>query len=244
MAADKLTGSPAIPPGDLDHDSATKQAELGSEYTDGASRRFRYCLAGATALVPGKLQQSPAEITNHQDLTPAAAAIGDTSVTATLGATAAAANLYAEGFLIVTVTPGQGYIYKIAGHAAVASAGSATLNLADPIEVALTTSSRVDLVLNPWSGVVVCPTTQTSSPAGAAVTAVTAAQYGFIQTRGPAAILANGALTVGDPVVASDAVAGAVEVSADGAPEQLPVVGHAITGVADTEYGAINMLLA
>jgi hypothetical protein len=197
------------------------------------------CFAVATALVPGQLQQAAAEVTNHQNLTPAAAAIAASSVTVTLGATAATANQYAEGWLLVTVTPGQGYQYRIKSHPAADASATLVVTLEDPVEVALTTSSRCDLVRNPWAAVIVNPTTATSSPCGVAVNNIAASSFGWLQTHGPACCLADGALTVGVNVSASNAVAGAMEaaVTAQAA------IGHVMTGVADTEYGAVFLTL-
>jgi hypothetical protein len=234
-----LSGDVAVAASSVTSSSATKEFALGARAKMPDGRTFRYCLAGGTALVPGKLQQAPAQITNHQNLTPAAAAIGATSVTVTLGATAATANQYAEGWVVVTVTPGQGYQYKIASHPAADASATLVLTLEDPIAVALTASSRVDLVLNPYSGVIVNPSTATSAPVGVAVYPVTAAQYGWIQTGGSSVILADGALAVGTNVAASNAVAGAVE-AATGVQA---AIGEALTGVADTEYGAVRLLL-
>lgn len=210
---------------------------LGAKFVDQNGNAYRRVLVGGTALVPGKLYQAPAEITDHQGLTPAAAAIGATSVTVTLGATAVTANQYAGGYLIVTITPGQGYKYLISSHPAASGAATCVLQLADPIVVALTTSSRVDMVLNPYSGVVVNPTTATSCPVGAAVHAAAAATYSWLQTGGVAALLADGALAVGTNVCASNATAGAVE-AATGVQA---LVGLAQTGVATTDYGAVKL---
>ena len=44
-----------------------------------------------------------------------------------------------------------------------------TFTLQDPIEVALTTASRIDVKSNPYDGVVVQPTSRTSAPVGVAV---------------------------------------------------------------------------
>jgi hypothetical protein len=228
-----------ISPGDLTLNTSTAQAGLGAKAVTGDGREFRYVLAGGTALVPGKLQQAPAEITNHQNLTPAAAAIGATQVTVTLGATAATANQYAGGLLIVTTTPGQGYAYQISSHPAADASATLTVTLTDPIVVALTTSSVVDLVLNPYSGVIVNPASASSAPVGGAVHAVTAAQYGWIQSHGACALLADGTVTVGTSLVASNATAGAVEALTG----VQAIVGLALTGIATTEYGAVHLML-
>lgn len=212
-------------------------AKLGALATTGDGRYFRYAIAGATALVPGTLQQASAEVTGSQNLAVAAAAIGATSVTTTSNVTCSA-NDFAGGYLIVTITPGQGYQYQILSHAA-ASAAPVTLNLADPIVVALTTSSRVDLVANPYKGVVINPTTATSCPVGVAVAATPISYYGWLQVRGVGTVLADGAVVVGTQVVASNATAGAVEALTG----VQAIVGTAVTGVATTDYGAINLEL-
>ncbi|MBI3231846.1 MAG: hypothetical protein HYZ51_02070 [Candidatus Doudnabacteria bacterium] len=237
--ATPLMSSPMVVGQQLFTTSADQLHNLGERVETNDGRAYRYCKAGATTLVVGKLQQSAAELTNHQNLTPVAAAIGDTSVTVALGATAATANQYAGGYLVVTLTPGQGQQYKIKSHPAAALSTSVVLTLEDPIVVAITTSSRCDLVPNPYSAVVINPTTATSSPVGVAIFAITNGQFGWLQVEGPATIVADGAITVGVNVSASNAVAGAVEaaVTAQGA------VGRALTGIADADHGAIMLNL-
>lgn len=233
----QVTADVQVAAAGLTSNTSTALHPLGSRVVTPDGRVFRYAKAGGTTLVPGTLLQSAAELTNHQNVAPAAAAIGATSVTVTLGATAATANFYAGGYLIVTVTPGQGYQYLISSHPAADSGATLALTLADPIVVALTTSSRCDLVANSYSGVVINPTTATSTPVGVAVTPITNAQFGWIQTGGIATILSDGGSTVGTNVSASNATAGAVEaaVTAQAA------VGVAVTGVATTEYGAFKL---
>lgn len=210
---------------------------LGAKAYTGDGREFRFVLAGGTALVPGKLQQSQAETTGWENLTPTATAAGATSIV-TSSTVTVAANALAGGFVFVTVTPGQGYQYKIKGNTA-ATAAAVTIYLEDPILVALTTSSRIDVVASPYSSVIVNPATATGSPVGVAVYPVTAAQYGWIQVSGAANVLADGAVTVGTNLVASNAVAGAVE-PATGVQA---LVGIALTGISDTEYGSVMLRL-
>lgn len=213
--------------------SPTQEHPLGSRFTTSDGRVFRYCLAGAVDLVVGNVIQAPAQDTAHQQLTPAAAAVGATSIVAALGASAAAANLYAEGWAIIDTTPGLGYAYPISGHAAVASSGNITANLDrdSTVQVALTTSSRVSLQRNPYAGVIQSPaTTLTGAVVGVCVYPITAAQYGWIQTHGPAAVLIGGTPGVGLAVVVPGDTAG--EVVVDGAASATKVVGSMmVTGV-------------
>lgn len=233
----KLMSALTTAPGDLTSNTSTPMTSVGTLIHTDDGRSFRYVLAGATALVPGKLYQASAQVTGDQNLAVAAAAIGATTVTTTSTVTVTA-NQYAGGWVMVTVTPGQGYQYKIKSHPA-ATAAAVTLTLEDPIQVALTTSSRIDLCQNVYSNVIVNPATASSNPVGVAVYPVTAAYYGWIQTHGPTNVLADGAITTGTQLCASNGVAGAVEPLAG----VQTAVGYAINGIADTEYGAVYLTI-
>lgn len=237
--ASVLTQYPASAPYGLFSQDTAAQIDLGSKFVDKAGNEYVYLKAGATALVAGTLLQAPAEATNHQDVVPAAAAIGATSVTVTLGATAATANQYAGGWLLITVTPGEGYKYLIASHPAANASATLVLTLEDPIQVALTTASNCDLVPNPYNGVVINPTIATSCPVAVATDVVAISGFGWGQTKGVACILSDGGSTVGTNVSASNATAGAVEAAVTAQ----AFVGVAVTGVATTEYGAFKINL-
>lgn len=191
--------------------SATQDTQLGAMGRTPDGRVFRYSVAAADT-VAGSLYQSAAPIPNHLANTPPAVAVGAKSFTYTPGATVGAANLYAEGYLQVDTTPGNGYTYTVSGHPAIASATAFTLTLREPIQIALTTSSRVGLVHNPWKNVIVAPTTLTAGAAGVAPTIITGTQYGWLQTRGPASVLINGTPGVGVAVMNSATAAGALDV--------------------------------
>lgn len=223
---------------DLFVSSSTANNTIGSYAETSDGRGFRYAKAGATALAVGKLQQASAQDTaNFQDLQPVAAAIGAKSVTI-ITATTFTANQVAGGQMVVTVTPGVGYSYRISANSAV-TGGSVVLTLEDPLIVALTTTSRVDVAPSAFSGVIVRPTTATSAPVGVAVAATPAANFGWLQVRGVANLLADGAITAGAPVAASASVAGAVVVATSTV--TTPVIGYALTGIATTEYGPIML---
>lgn len=235
----QLGSAPLIQPQDLFVSSTTPQAVVGSYAETADGRGFRYAKAGATALVAGKLQQSSAEDTsNLENLAVAAAAIGATSVTTTSTVTLAA-NQAAGGYLIVSASTGAGYQYRIAGHAA-ATAAIVTFNLEDPIVVALTTSSKIDVIPNPYDSVVVNPTSATSAAIGAAIVATPASNYGWLQTHGPSTLLADASVaTVGTTLRASTATAGAVGVTGG----STAIVGIALTGIASAEYGAVYLTI-
>lgn len=235
-----LTGAIQVAAQTLHSSSADQYHNLGELIFSNDGRAFRYSKAGGTALVAGQLQQSQVEDTDTQNMTAVAAAVDDLSIVSTTTVTVTA-NEYAEGFILVTVTPGVGRLYKIKGHIAYTSAAP-TFNLAEPVRVALTTTSRLDAMANPFNAVVVAPTTYTSSVAGAAVHPIVASEFGWLQVGGVANLLADGALVVGEPVIRSNGTAGSVEPTTTTFTVQ-GFVGYAKTGVATTEYGAVDLKL-
>jgi hypothetical protein len=180
-------------------------------------RRFRWCKAGASDLVAGNVIQSSAFLTNHTVMGVTATPIGATSLVVTPGATAGAANLYAEGYIAISITPGLGYTYQVSSHAAITASTAFTLNLvpSEPIQVALTTSSKVDLIANPYQNVIQFPvTTATGKLVGVAPYIISANQNGWLATWGPCAVLNKGTTGAGLAVGVPGTVAGGVVIFA------------------------------
>jgi hypothetical protein len=222
-----MFGGELIAPGqDMFVSSADQKHSLGTRYRARDGRVYFYSVAGASDTVAGSLYQGPAPIAAHLANTPPAVAIGATSFTYTPGATAGAANLYAEGFMQVDTTPGNGYTYSVSGHAAITASTAFTLNLNEPIQVALTTSSRVGLIHNPYKNVIVVPTTSTGAVVGISPYIVTTAQYGWIQTWGPCSALINGTPAVTAPVINSATTAGTLDVWTAAAQPTSTLVGN------------------
>ena len=214
--------------------SSTKQMPLGTRGETSDGRKYRYALAGATTLDPGKLCVDADLVANHTNIVvQTAAAVGATQVKVTLGATAATANQYADGYLTVNDSAGEGITYFINGHAAVASAGVITVNLVDPIKVALTTASEVTLKSNPYDSIVISIADQADQPVGVPNVTITNAYYGWVQTGGECAVLADEAVVKGLALTTGTGTVGAVE-ALDAAGEfQIGVASEALV---DTEY--------
>lgn len=201
--------------------SSSQLHPLGTRAYTTDGRRFRYVQAGAADLVAGNLIQSAATIPNHLATTATATAIGATSLTFTPGATAGASGLYAEGYLQVDTTPGNGYTYQVSGHPAIASSTALTVTLRDAIQVALTTSSRLGLIANPYKNVIVAATTATAKIVGVAGYIISATQYGWLNTWGACSTLINGTPAITATVVNGATTAGSVDVwTAAGFPTQ------------------------
>lgn len=241
-----LTGPVTVVAADLKSDSSAQLHTLGSYVETADGRGFRYCKMGGTSSVPGKVYVSAAWDSTNQapvgGLEVAAAAIGDTSVTITTSTTLAV-NLLAGGYMVTDVTPGQGYIYKIDGNTATVAAANCVLTLADPIVIALTTASNVVLVKHPYDAVIVSPGgASTGAPVGVSTGIITNAQFGWLQTFGPCAVLAGVATSIslpGVPVTVSAATAGSVIV----ATAILPTVGWAMQLFTATEYQMVFLTI-
>lgn len=242
-----LQDDPVLLGGDSFTSSATPLHPLGARGVDRVGRIYRYALAGAVDLVAGNVLQGPAIVANHLANTPPAVAIGATSFTYTPGATGGAANYYAGGLLQVDTTPGNGYGYGIDNHAAITSATAFTLNLwtGDPIQVALTTSSRVGLVANVFRGVIQFPvTTATGIAAGIGVYPITAAQYGWIGTWGYFPVLINGTPALGAAVVTPSATtAGSVDVITTTNLVTAQIVGNMVQVGVSTKNNCVSVKL-
>lgn len=237
--ANQLSG-PVLVAAQQVHSASTSQLHRFGELVfanDGRAYKYVRCDA-STAVVSGNIYSNAAEDTDTQDLVAVAAAIGDLSIVSTTTVTVTA-NEYAEGFILVSVTPGVGRMYKIKGHSAYTTAAP-TFNLDnDPVQVALTTTSRLDAMANPYNRIIVTPTSLTGVCLGAGVHPLAVDEYGWLQVAGVANIEAEGTISVGLPVVASDTDAGTVETIADGAHELIHRIGTALTAASTGEFGAI-----
>lgn len=218
-------------------------AVLGQYAQTADGRTYRYGYAGASALDPGKVMVTPAVVANHQNrAVTAAVAIGGTTVTLTLGATAATADQYAGGYLTINDVTGEGITYLVRGNLAAASSGTLTVYLQEPVTVALTTSSEGTMNVNQFSSLIVAPGAIAHQVAGVPNVTVTAAYYAWIQVGGYCSILSDGVIAKGVQGIVSDAVNGAVETRVDATTVQPVCV--ATEATVDTEYRVVQLILA
>lgn len=213
-----------------------------AETRDG--RAFRYAQVGVSDTVAGDLYQGAAPIPNHLARTAPVVAVGATSFSFSPGATGGAANLYAEGFLQVDTTPGNGFTYAVSGHATITGSVAFTVNLVDPIQVALTASSAVGLIHNPYKNVILPPTTSTGRVCGVAPCVGTATFFQFLQTWGPCSVLINGTPAVTAPVINSATTTGSVDVWTAGAQPTSTLVGYMMQVGVSTKNNFVFLTIA
>jgi hypothetical protein len=228
---------------DLFVHSTTKGETLGARGATRDGRQFVYVLSDASAgLAVGKLGVRAAVVANHVNRSldsTSAVAVGSLQVVVSVGATAVTQDQYADGYLVVRDGTGKGQMLQIAGNTAVSSAGGAvTVQLQDAVIVALATAdTKVDLI-SPWSGVLA--STTLSQAVGVPLATLAAGEYGWVQTKGPASVLADGVITKGYAVGQSTSVAGAVAINgASAATSQ--TVGVAPEATVDTKYNQLEL---
>lgn len=238
-----LTGFPQVVPQGIWEENVNSQLNVGTYCETNDGRGFRYSKMGAVASVAGKVYQGTAlDATNLQPsggLGVAAQSIGDSQVTISTSITLTAGQL-AGGFMSVDVTPGQGYIYRVDNNTAVTGAVGAVVTLRDPLQIALTTSSKVILAAHPYSGLVIEPGTPTAAIAGVAHRVTTALYHAWIQTRGPASVLFTGTGVAGKAV---GSLSGGTSGSAAPAIAATNILGyHIATGITG-EYALIMLTI-
>ena len=231
---------------------ASQTRDAGSWLVLPDERAFRYTLNDATAEVAANLYQTALPVANHHNVVAdVARAVGAIVISATLGATLAAVDVYQEGYVLTNDAAGEGYLYKIkramssgAAHAAVAASGIITVNLeaGESVQVALTTASEVSFNLNRFRVVLIHDSPPTGALVGVSPGVAAASRWYYSQTRGPAPVLTQGTVVIGDFCVPSATVDGAVMPSAafetDG-----PYVGIVRRVSADTEQSLVDLAI-
>lgn len=239
----QFTGSASVFTGiPQTYTSTSQELGLGQGMEGNDGRMYRYAKVGSVALVAGHLLQGPAEVTGNQSRLVAATAVGAMTIT-TVDTVTVTVNQYAGGYAVATAEggTGNGYAYRIKSHPAATSA-VVTLTLEEPVQVAMTTSTQIDLVANPFNGVIDCIASATSAPVGVAINTAAASSYAWIQVRGPGIVLndATAALGVNDGISSSNGVAGSVEFGV----ARQPNIGYALTGIAQSEFGVAYLRIS
>lgn len=217
--------------------SSSQLHVLGSIGETADGRVYRYAKAGASNLVAGNLQVN-ADVDSNvvNKAATAASAIGSFSVAFTAGGSQTL-DAYKDGMLVVNDATGEGIAYAVRGNT---SGTAVTVALKEPIVVALTTSSEVTLKKNTWDSTVISATDQADQAVGVANTAVTAAYYYWVQTRGEASVLADEAVAKGLALTIGTGTAGAVEALDAAGEHQIGVASEALV---DTENRAAYLMV-
>lgn len=237
--------------GDEKVSGTTKIHPYGTRLVLPDGRIFKYGqMSSAAAIGAGQICQTAATVAGHDmDLViTAAAAVGDKSIALTLGAGDADEDLYAEGYIGINDGAGEGHVYKISGHNAIAGSASGTINLVDgdSIAEAITTASLAALHKSPYKDVIIYPTTTTGFCVGVAASEIAASSYGWFQTWGLAKVLCDVAFVPGNHIRVSDGTAGSAEpLDRDGTHENDEEIGvAALIAPVSTDYGFVQLKIS
>ena len=207
-------------------------------------REFVYCQAGE-ALVAGKLVKGMTGTDAEQvDLAVAAASAGATSITLT-GSLTISKDEYKDGWVIFNDQEEVGHMYRIKSNTAVSSATGCvvTLDEEDGLITAMTTSQQVGLYANQFREVEIHDYNGVDAPPlGWTVVDIADTYYGWLCVKGFTTALIVGTPAAGTPLIASNAVDGAVEIADEDGSVNLAVVGYMgpLAGV-DAQYGLIKI---
>lgn len=208
--------------------------ELGQLVFGPQGKAYRYVKAGASNLTVGNVLQSSAIDTQFDDMSTTVQAAGVTTFTVTNGTTVLTGDEFKGGTAEMSVTPGLGDEYTILGNSAAGSGATLTLYLDRPLRTTTSVATKVTLRKCPWNGVIQAPvTTLTGAPVGVAIYAIAASSYGWVQTKGVAAVLSDGtSIIAGSDVMAvSPTTAGKCSLTTAGKPR----IGYAMRAASDAK---------
>ncbi len=240
---------------------------VGSRFDLSDGREVVLVQNAGTALGSGVCVQGPAAQANAVGLSPAtsgttgysatypiAGTVGGKVIQIATGATAVLANRFQGGYLNIVEGTGLGQTLKIQSNSAASTTSACVIQLEDAFSVATSTDSRFTLTINPHGsrygtdfttdGVIISPaTTLTGQIVGVSfypIPASTAAvaSYGFIQTKGPAAVLGSSTVSIGLDVGLPSGTAGAVLAYAVATG---PRVGTTLVATASAKYNLVNL---
>jgi hypothetical protein len=227
----------------------TQQLSLGQQMHFPDGRTFRYSRADpSTAVVVAKCYQAavPAADNVHALITPAAAAVGDRTITVTLGAGAVAADVFRDGYLTVDLVgnTGFGYMYQIGPHGDLAASVAATIPIRGSVQVAIaTTANSVSLVRNPYADIVLtAATAPTAMVVGISVKPIPVSNFGWIQTSGNCMCLTEGTVVIGQQLIPAVTATGAVVVQSTAESLTVPTIATVTRVAIDTSYSTINLI--
>ena len=221
---------------------------LGAEMAFPDGRKFRYVANGGTAIGEGLVVASEAPEGNHDEdlVITTSPSVGDTTISITLGGTAAAKDLYAEGYLffnLASTTPHE--MYKIKGHPLIASSGTGEITIDEPdgFQTAITAGTdKAGLIKSPYKDIVVAPAAVAGRFVGVTCADLEADYYGWVQVAGMATAKIDGTPAVGTLVGASSNHAGQLlAIGADTTPALARLHGKA--GVNDEFHTVMLMNL-
>lgn len=229
---------------------------LGMEVQYGV-RKFRYAHFGADTnrgvLISQDFSESSVVDTDNKIIAPASAndvtdgTIGSRFMQITLASVTV--DQFAGGTFHTTDDVGEGYTYTIKGNNATGdpATNDFRLEIYEPLKVAVDNTTDFAIFGHPFSNLEIATAATDIATVGVTVNTmdVSAEAFGFVQTWGPASILTDGTIALGDQVSISDTVAGAVQAAGGGGTSVSDLIAEAIVGycLIDGDTGAHSVIM-
>jgi len=216
------------------NESSTSQVGVKTVGTDG--KVFRLVKMAVAGLAGQSVQATPIVAAFEGLAVAEIAPAAQNKIVVTLGATAATADQFEGATLVVNTGTGKGLQFYVDKHNAADAASDLELTLVEKLPIAIPTTATVSLIANPYAAAIITPTTPTGKILGVLQNDAAAGDYVLIQSKGYAAVIANGALAKGDLVGAGSTLAGAFEEG------ETPVLGTVVqTAIANTASGIVDL---
>lgn len=227
---------------------ATQLYPIGQKAETTSGDIFRYTLMGGTIAIANSLYQSepPTAFWVTQTHTIEATA-GDTSISFDDGGTAFTVNQAAGGTVLFEETVDLGHIYRIKSNTVTVSTET-IMQFEDGVTVQVTmpvaANNVMTFILNPWSAVVIHPTTTpTALPCGIPRVIIAANAFGWLQTRGPSSCLVIGSAIVGNIAIPAGTTAGAIGPAATQTTTVTDIIGTIMEAGPTADFGHIFLKL-
>lgn len=225
------------------------ERKLGTVGFTPDGREFRWGFSngaiGAGNVVGGKLPN----VNHDQDLVlSVAAAVGDMTLTVTVGSEQIEENTFEDGSIMVNDGQGEGHQYKIKSHPLILTGGNGVFTLWEPVREVIdaASTSQVGLHENTYQDFIVYPATETNTPLGVLPTEFADNTYGWIQVGGLACTRTKQTIVIGQMVQVSTNDAGAVETVNYAGALEYGIIGvwHGAIPSADGDFGMVMLMVA
>jgi hypothetical protein len=211
---------------------------LGTRGSTPDGRVFRWAQCGGVDIAAAMVCQTAVEhgasaLTANIKAVSSAIASGLSTLSFTAGAsglsTGVARNQYKDGYLTIDTAPGEGSVYRIAGNDSGSSLVEAEFRLAEPFREALSSVTEFGIRRNPYTSVIIQPTTKTGVSIGVTPADIATTEFFWLQTWGWCTIQADAEVAAGTTFTIG-ATAGNIAAQASGAGDVAePILGWAPT---------------
>ena len=176
-------------------------------------RTFRFCENGAVAATAANMMQGlvPVIATKGEAVGTIAAGEIDLVNVISTGATQAE-DIFNRGYVVIVEAAQLDPVHQILKSGEFPSGGStgATLTLETPLIDGIESGEVVTYVQNPYRNVIIHPSPPTYLLSGVVVRAIAIDEYGWLATSGPAKVLTDSTLLIGESTSASLTIDGSL----------------------------------